>query len=151
MVGRILRDCLMSNLFFVHACYLIENQSLFGTATACPTGVDFHRGVSAFCFEDKNNMFGVFSSILQAMLLSAPLQRSRSLIGSESATTTRFTLDSHIPGGSPLKYCNESLPTDLYSIENIELYPSPLHMYFDLLFRPISSVTDNSIPKATMF
>ena len=33
-----------------------------------------------------------------------------------------------IPGGSPLRYCSESRPTDLYSIERIELFPQPLYI-----------------------
>ena len=40
-----------------------------------------------------------------------------------------FSLHEKIPGGSPLAYCNESRPTDLYQIDHIELYPNPLHMY----------------------
>ncbi len=42
--------------------------------------------------------------------------------------STSLIQHSRIPGGSPLRYCNESRSTDLYQIEQIELYPEPLHM-----------------------
>ena len=33
-----------------------------------------------------------------------------------------------IPGGSPLRFCDESRDTDLYAIDYIELQPFPLYM-----------------------
>ena len=39
-----------------------------------------------------------------------------------------LALPRQIPGGSPLRYCNESSKADLYQIEHIELYPNPLYM-----------------------
>ena len=39
-----------------------------------------------------------------------------------------LVLSGQIPGGSPLRYCNESSKADLYQIEDIELYPNPLRM-----------------------
>lgn len=42
---------------------------------------------------------------------------------------TSLSLSGEIPGSSPLRFCNESRDTDLFSIEQIELILNPLYMY----------------------
>lgn len=47
---------------------------------------------------------------------------------SSSSVPNDLVLPRQIPGGSPLRLCNESSKADLYQIEHIELYPNPLYM-----------------------
>ena len=71
-------------------------------------------------------MFGRINIIVFAVLwasLHQVIARSRQ---HASVATIK---SSKIPGGSPLRYCNVSRDTDLYQIDRIELYPSPLHMW----------------------
>ncbi|KAI9753212.1 MAG: hypothetical protein M4579_005278 [Chaenotheca gracillima] len=59
-----------------------------------------------------------------------------------------FVPPGEIPGGSPLRLCNESAETDLYAIDHIELYPKPL--YIDDVFEVhlygtfLKNITDNA-------
>ncbi|MCJ1364601.1 Phosphatidylglycerol/phosphatidylinositol transfer protein [Acarospora aff. strigata] len=78
-------------------------------------------------------MFGIPSLIVQAVLVLSstviqaiylPQQQQQHVVpGSKS-----LSLPSKIPGGSPLRFCNESSATDLFSIDEIELYPKPLYI-----------------------
>ena len=67
-------------------------------------------------------MWDVFSSLVQAVLWITAMHPRE--ITDSPALLSRGT----IPGGSALKFCNESRGTDLYAIDRIELYPKPLYM-----------------------
>lgn len=73
-------------------------------------------------------MFYMLPLIVQAVLWSTAVQgvlRQPQHIYSES---TSLSSPGELPGGSPLKLCNNSRDTDLYSIAWVELYPKPLYM-----------------------
>ncbi len=51
---------------------------------------------------------------------SAILTSSKTFVGSQKQR--------EIPGGSPLRFCEESRDTDLFAVDYIELVPYPLYM-----------------------
>lgn len=76
-------------------------------------------------------MFSILSLIVRAVLSSTmiqatflPQQQQQHVFPS----STSLSLPSKISGGSPLRFCNESCATDLFSIDEIELHPNPLYM-----------------------
>lgn len=78
---------------------------------------------------NSNTMLSLFSSFTLALSWISATQGTFRMRQHRYAGTTSFrSPHGEIPGGSPLKFCNESRSTDLYSIDQIELYPNPLYM-----------------------
>ncbi|MCJ1266874.1 Phosphatidylglycerol/phosphatidylinositol transfer protein [Lobaria immixta] len=74
-------------------------------------------------------MLSLFSSFTLALSWISATQGTFRMRQHRYAGTTSFrSPHGEIPGGSPLKFCNESRSTDLYSIDQIELYPNPLYI-----------------------
>ena len=74
-------------------------------------------------------MLYLLDYLSRALSWSSLLLQSNSDLQYHSSTEHNdLVLPKYVPGGSPLRYCNESSKTDLYQIEHIELYPNPLYM-----------------------
>lgn len=69
-----------------------------------------------------------WSNALQQIPLQLETDGPSDMMIPSSSSSSSSSLPGKIPGGSPLRFCDESRNTDLYAIDNIELYPKPLHM-----------------------
>lgn len=72
---------------------------------------------------------------VQQLPLHAAHSNEQSLILTPSSSSKSTAVpgasgknNGEIPGGSPLRFCDESRDTDLYSVDYIELHPFPLYM-----------------------
>lgn len=93
-------------------------------------------------------MHPIFDSIVRAVSWSMAYQTVSRPQYYDYTQSTSVIAHGRIAGGSPLRYCNESRDTDLYQIEHIELYPSPLHMYFLQQRFPRLCKTNNTVAEA---
>ncbi|KAI9674952.1 MAG: hypothetical protein M1817_001358 [Caeruleum heppii] len=76
-------------------------------------------------------MYDLLTSVVRALSWADALQRPVRFHQQHPFSAddpTQPFLPATIPGGSPLRFCNESRATDLYQIDHIELYPKPLHI-----------------------
>lgn len=73
-------------------------------------------------------MISILPAIVRAVLWTTAGQDTVYLHEHETTDSTPLLHHGTLPGGSPLRFCNDSRGTDLYSIDQIELYPNPLYM-----------------------
>ncbi|KAI9872213.1 MAG: hypothetical protein M1830_001903, partial [Pleopsidium flavum] len=67
------------------------------------------------------------STVIQATFLPQQQQQQQQQQQHVFPSSTSLSLPSKIPGGSPLRFCNESCATDLFSIDEMELHPNLLY------------------------
>ena len=77
-----------------------------------------------------NIMFSIQTSALYGLLLYTKLQAANLPQQPLTQPSNMLSpLSSNFLGNSPLRYCNESRPTDLFWLDRIDVNPQQLYMY----------------------